>query len=216
MTNTSDANSPSKSTSADTVADAKAALRTRMRTIVESISEEEIQRMSAAISRRLTGAGFFDVASTVMLYLPLPREVDLTCVALRCFQDGKTVCVPRVDWNERRMTAVEILGFEDEFEVRRHGVREPVNGRPVALDEIDLIVVPGLAFDTAGRRVGRGGGFYDRFLSQPLVRSCRAKVCGVCFDSQIIDAAPVEPHDARVDVVATDRRLICTPCRHGA
>lgn len=189
----------------------KAALRDVVRTRLAALSGEDVQRSSAAVCRRLVQADFFQRASTVMLYLPVGSEVDLTCLALRCFQDGKTVCAPRLDWQARHMTAVEIRGLDDRFEQRHHGVREPV-GSPLPVDEIDLILVPGLGFDASGRRLGRGGGFYDRFLSHPLTRERGARVCGVCHDIQIVDAVPSEPHDVVMDVVVTDRRMICAPC----
>lgn len=197
-------------------ANAKAALRAAMRERLGAVPPDDIQRLSAAVCRRIAASGFYAAAETVLMYLPIAQEVDLTPLALRCFQDGKTVCVPRMDWASRHMRAVEIRSLEDEFEQRNCGVREPVSGRAIPVDEIDLVLAPGLAFDTAGRRLGRGGGFYDRFLAQPTLRSAGTKICGVAFDSQIVDRVPVEPHDAPLGVIVTDRRLICAPCRKPA
>lgn len=192
----------------------KETLRERMRELLRALTPEEVQQLSGAAARRIVASPFFRDATTVMIYLPIPGEVDVTSIALRCFQQGKTVCVPRMDWKQRRMTAVEIRGFNDAFEQRRFGVREPVSGRPVPIEEINLVLAPGLAFDTAGRRLGRGGGFYDRFLSMPLERRLTRTTCGVCFDIQIVDTVPTDEHDQKVDVVATDRRLVCAPCRN--
>ncbi len=197
-------------------AQAKAAMRAAMKDRLAQLAADEVQRLSASVCRRVIAAGFFETASTVMMYLPIDFEVDLTPLALRCFQDGKTVCVPRMDWSSRRMTAVEIVSLEDEFEQRRCGVREPVSGRPIPGDEIDLILIPALAYDAAGFRLGRGGGFYDRFLAQPTLRQGGVRLCGVAFDQQIVDEVPHEAHDAIVDAIVTDRRLICAPCRRRA
>ncbi|TVQ61049.1 MAG: 5-formyltetrahydrofolate cyclo-ligase [Phycisphaerales bacterium] len=196
--------------------DLKEPLRETMRERLRALTEEDILRSSNAVARRVVASAFFESASTVMLYLPIPGEVDILGVALRAFQQGKTVCVPRMDWRKRRMTAVEIRTVNDGFEQRQHGVREPASGRPVPIEEIDLVLAPGLAFDAAGRRLGRGGGFYDRFLSQPRDRRSMRTTCGVCFDIQIVDRTPTDEHDQTVDVVATDRRLICAPCRNRA
>lgn len=202
--------------SASTPADAKTQLRAAMRERLSAMAPEEVQRLSAAVCRRIVAAGFFETAETVMMYLPIAQEVDLTPLALRCFQDGKTVCVPRMDWASRHMRAVEIRSLEDEFEQRNCGVREPVSGRAIPVDELNVVLIPGLAFDTAGRRLGRGGGFYDRFLAQPAIRSGGARLCGVGFDSQVVDVVPAEPHDAPLGVIVTDRRMICAPCRRPA
>ena len=86
------------------------------------------------------------------------------------------------------------------------GVREPVTGTVVPLGLIDMIVVPGLAFDRQGYRVGRGKGFYDRFLAQREIQALR---CGLCFHEQLLTAAiPVEPHDMPMNLLVTDREVI--------
>lgn len=189
---------------------AKGALRDAMREMLRDLVPQEAAAMSAAVCRRVSAMECFVAAQTVLVYMPIPGEVDVCPLALRSFQAGKSVCVPRMDWKSRRMHAVEIRGFDDQFEQQRHGVREPIGGAPLPVGEIDLVIVPGLAFDPEGNRVGRGAGFYDRFLSDPgLRRSGRMTIVGVGFDFQMVDRVPTEPHDAKVEAVATDRRLIC-------
>ena len=144
----------------------------------------------------------------VMLYMPLATELDLTPAAISCFQSGQTVCVPRVDWKGRDMVPVEISSFDDEvMEVGEHGVRTPRGGRPLVPHLIDLVIVPGLAFDPSGNRLGRGGGFYDRFLRR-LRRS--ATTVGLAFDVQIIDTVPANDRDFAVTTIVTDRRVCHT------
>jgi len=151
----------------------------------------------------------FENASTVMLFMPLSDEVDLLPLALRCFQMGKTVCVPKVDWKRGDMEAKEVMSFDDHvMEVDEHGVRSPRDGRCVLVSSIELVIVPGVAFDAMGNRLGRGGGFYDRFLKR---LSPTAATIGLAFDQQIIDAVPVDERDIRVDMVVTDRRLTVSP-----
>jgi 5-formyltetrahydrofolate cyclo-ligase len=182
----------------------KSDLRSRMRARLASMSEQERRTASAAACARLMALEAFQQAHTVMLYMPLALEVDLTPVALRCFQTGRVVCVPKVDWKRRDMRPVEIDSFDDNvMEVDEHGLRSPRDGRPVLPTTIDLAAVPGLAFDTSGRRLGRGGGFYDRFLS--TLRST-ARTAGVAFDLQIVDNLPTDTHDIAVDLLVTDRR----------
>lgn len=183
----------------------KSDLRTRMRTLLDDLDETSRHDGSAAACAHLTGLDAFKHASVVMLYMPLAGEVDLTPAAIRCFQDGKTVCVPRVDWKRRDMVPVEISSFDDEvMTTDDHGLRTPQGGRPLVPTLIDLVVVPGLAFDSSGNRLGRGGGFYDRFLRH-LRRS--AATVGLAFDVQIIDCVPADERDFGVDTIVTDRRV---------
>jgi 5-formyltetrahydrofolate cyclo-ligase len=160
---------------------------------------------SAAACTHLTGLDAFHHASVVMLYMPLAKEVDLTTAALSCFRMGKTVCVPRINWKRQDMEPVEVSSFDDEImDIDEHGLRTPASGAPLPPAMIDLVVVPGLAFDPHGHRLGRGGGCYDRFLGR-LRRS--ATTVGLVFDVQIIDAVPADERDMSVDIVVTDRRV---------
>ncbi|MEC9373154.1 MAG: 5-formyltetrahydrofolate cyclo-ligase [Planctomycetota bacterium] len=193
----------------------KKAMRAAMKSRLAEVSPEELHRLSAQACDRLMKSDFFAGARTVMLYLPIPGELDISPVALRCFQTGRTVCAPRVNWEHHRLMPMEIHCLDTGVEVRRHGLREPVEGAPVPLEEIDLVIVPGLAFDVSGNRLGRGGGHYDRFLARPELRSLAVR-CGVCFDFQIVDEAPTLDTDVRLGAVVTDRRSILTPCQNTA
>ncbi len=140
-----------------------------------------------------------------MLYMPLASEIDVTAIALRCFQTNCNVCVPKVNWQRRDMIAVEVNSIDDRnMDTDEHGIRTPKECRPIPPSMIDLIVTPGLAFDARGHRLGRGGGFYDRFLVR--VRNSAVRV-GIAFDFQIIDEVPVDEQDASVDIIVTDRRV---------
>lgn len=193
--------------------DNKEAIRDEMRRRLRSLGTEDAKGWSGQVCSRIAGTSFFARAETLMVYLPIPGEVDITGLALRAFQEGKTVCVPRVDWRAGHMMAVEIRSLDDEFVEEKRGVKEPAGGRSVCSEEIDLVLVPGLAFDAVGRRLGRGGGFYDRFLADPLLRrGGLTTTCGVAFDFQVIEQVPTLGHDMRVDAVVTERRLIRAGC----
>jgi len=94
-------------------------------------------------------------------------EVDTMPLVLKCFQAGKTVAVPTVSWDQRRMLPVEITSLQTGMTTSGHGIREPVGCKPVPVEFIDLVIVPGIGFTRTGFRIGRGMGFYDRFLSLP-------------------------------------------------
>src|SRR5262245_52754894 len=183
----------------------KSEIRARMRAALAAMSDAERQSASAAACTKLTTLEQFDRAGIVMLYLPLPKEVDVTTAVLRCFRQGQTVCVPRVDWTRREMESVEITSLDDRIlDTDEHGVRTPKTGNVIQPGVIDLVVVPGLAFDPHGHRLGRGQGYYDRFLAR--LRPTATSV-GLAFDVQIVDLVPNNERDRRVDMVVTDRRV---------
>jgi 5-formyltetrahydrofolate cyclo-ligase len=183
----------------------KAQIRSRMRSIIRGMSDEQRRIASSNACARLCGLEAFEHAGVVMMYMPLANEIDITPAALRCFQRGKSVCVPKVDWARGEMNPVEITSLDDHvLDCDEHGLRSPKICRPVLPTTIDLVVVPGLAFDPQGNRLGRGGGYYDRFLRRlkPGVTTV-----GLVFDQQIIDAVPAEESDVAVDIVVSDRRV---------
>jgi 5-formyltetrahydrofolate cyclo-ligase len=184
---------------------AKAEIRSAVKERLADMTADERHSASDAACVRVISLDAFRHASVVMLYMPLAYEVDTTSIAIRSFQLGKTVCVPRVDWARQDMHAVEITTFDDRvMQTDAHGIRTPRDGRLLIPGSIDLVVVPGLAFDARGNRLGRGGGFYDRFLTR-LHKS--ATSVGLVFDEQIIDDVPVDDRDIGVDFVVTDRRI---------
>jgi 5-formyltetrahydrofolate cyclo-ligase len=183
----------------------KTDIRARMREGLAAMDDDFRHDTSAAACSHLTSLDAFRHASVVMLYMPLANEVDLTAAAIRCFRTGKTVCVPRVNWKRQDMDGVEVSSFDDEvMAIDEHGLRMPRSGSPLLPTMIDLVVVPGLAFDPHGNRLGRGSGYYDRFLKR-LRRS--STTVGVAFDVQIIDVVPADERDMSVDIVVTDRRV---------
>ena len=117
--------------------------------------------------RRLPGSFLvaspeFLAANVVMLFLSAPLEVDTAPLALRCWQAGKSVVVPKVSWDQRRMLPVEIHSLTAGLATTGPGIREPAGdaGKPIPLNMIDLVIVPGLCFTAAGYRIGRCMGFY--------------------------------------------------------
>lgn len=145
----------------------------------------------------------FRTAQAVGVYMPLPDEVDVSPL-FQCLE--KQLYIPAFD---------EAAGFyrlarlTPELRTGRFGIPEPATPVFAAEREIDLIVVPGVAFDSAGRRIGRGRGFYDRLL--PHYRAARI---GVCFDFQCLETLPAEEHDFPMDGVITEKRILKTAPNH--
>jgi len=189
----------------------KKELRNRIRVKLAAMDAVERHEKSMSICQRLLNLDAFGSAQTVMMYMPLPEEVDVVPVALACFQQGKSVCVPRVNWKRKDMTPIEVQCLNDHgMDLDEHGIRTPRDGEMVLPEMIDMIIIPGLAYDASGNRLGRGAGYYDRFLARVPKRTSKI---GVAFDLQIVDAVPMGERDVHVDFVITERRATKTPCR---
>ncbi len=178
----------------------KQAVRRKLRETLAGMTDPERHAKSVAACRFVISSAEFEAAHVVMLYLSIPTEVDTAPIALRCWQDGKQVVVPKVSWDQRRMLPVEISSLKDGL-TTTGPVREPIAGKPIPLDLIDLVIVPGLGFTPAGYRIGRGMGFYDRFLAQP---GFLGRTCGLSFQEQVIESLPVLDHDVPLGMLVTN------------
>lgn len=181
----------------------KAAMRQELRRQVSAMTPEQRKSASTAITAALVDTPEWQRAQTIMIYLSLPHEVETSGLAYRAWQAGKTVVVPRITSVEKvRMTPVEItsLSESDAGGVRQSlwGLREPAAMKPYPLEQIDFVCVPGLGFSEVGTRIGRGKGFYDRFLCQ---KALLATSCGLAYDEQVREALPVEDRDEPIDML---------------
>jgi 5-formyltetrahydrofolate cyclo-ligase len=182
----------------------KKELRTTLRAKLGAITPEELRTRSAAACRLLCEQPEFRKAEVIMITLSLPHELDTTPLALRAWQDGKRLLAPKVSWEQRRMLPVEIRSLISDVRESPTGIREPVVGIPFPVADIDLVIVPGLGFDAAGNRLGRGRGFYDRFLSHP---DFVGVACALGFEEQFVEKVPVSPHDIPVHMLVTDKTV---------
>ncbi len=180
-------------------------LRKQMRQSLLDMDPMSRYARSLAACKHLTHLKEFVAADVVMIFLSLDDEVDTGAAALAAWQMGKTVCAPKVSWEHHRLTPMEIHSLDTGITTGRHGVSEPEDGQPVPLEMIDLVVVPGLLFDRTGQRLGRGGGFYDRFCAHAEVR---ALTCGLAFADQLVDHLDTESHDHPVDKLVTDEEVL--------
>jgi 5-formyltetrahydrofolate cyclo-ligase len=182
----------------------KSALRKHLREVLAAMPEATRHAKSLAACALITSSREFDAARVVMLYLSSATEVDTAPLALRAWQAGKTVVVPKVSWDQRRMLPTEISSLTTGLTSTGPGIREPIAGMPVPTEFVDLVIVPGLGFTNTGLRIGRGMGFYDRFLAQPDFLGLS---CGLAFSEQIVDDLPVLDHDVPLSMLATDQGL---------
>lgn len=183
----------------------KPQIRKSLREKLEAMSPQDRHLKSAVACGFLIKSPEFAAARVVMLYLSTPSEVDTAPIALRCWQDGKIVVVPKVSWDQRRMLPVELTTLaSDGMTTTGPGVREPIAGKPIPADLIDIVIVPGLGFTPQGYRIGRGMGFYDRFLAQSGFMGIS---CGLAFEDQVVDTIPILDHDMPLSMLVTDRGI---------
>jgi 5-formyltetrahydrofolate cyclo-ligase len=179
-------------------------LRQHFRKLLAAMPPVELQAKSAQVCEKLAGSSEYAKAEIVLVFLSLPTEVDTTPLVLRAWQDRKRVLAPKVSWEQRRMLPVEIRSLSHDLTTTQLGIREPTTGPPIPIALIDLVIVPGLAFDEQGNRLGRGRGFYDRFLAHPEFRGVS---CALVFEEQITESVPANALDVRVDMVVTDQKV---------
>jgi 5-formyltetrahydrofolate cyclo-ligase len=161
------------------------------------------QAASTAAQERLIKLDPFRLARCIVLYSPVQQEIGTDLLFAAANADGKTILYPAVSGNSLRFQRVTRL---EQLVSGSFGILEPCcSAEDRALDEADLIVVPGVAFDLRGHRIGFGKGYYDRCLSR---LSGAPVVAGICHDFQLLDHIPAEGHDIRMQYVVTDKRLI--------
>ena len=174
----------------------KKELRKEIRARKRDIPVDELREMSRLLCKRLLANERLGNASTVMMYYPLGDEVDVTPVIERLAENGKTVVLPQVT-GEAEMVLRRYTGKAD-LQEGAFGIMEPCGEIFSDYETIDVAIIPGMAFDRRGNRLGRGKGYYDRFL--PLLPTRVYKI-GVCFPFQLLDFIPMEEHDISMDTV---------------
>jgi 5-formyltetrahydrofolate cyclo-ligase len=194
--------------SGSTVKEAKAALRREMRARLREMSQEVRAEASLVICQTAANLPAFAKSRCVALFAPLPSEPDVHPLIEEAWAQGKQVVlpsmikygsVPDLDWHE-------VTSWDDVVVPGPFGLREPDPLRcpRVRLAELDCVFVPGLAFDARGHRLGRGGGFYDSFLSRvPATLPC----IGLFFSVQRVECVPREAHDQRLPSIITEDGL---------
>jgi 5-formyltetrahydrofolate cyclo-ligase len=177
---------------------AKQALRDQMRKALKGITAEHRVAASARARLLLETQALWHGAQAVLFFAPMPEELDVWPLLSPALVAGKRVALPRFVAATRSYEARWIL-TEKDVQAGHFGIREPrTYCARVASGELDLILVPGVAFDLAGHRLGRGKGYYDRLLGEMC-----STTCGVAYEEQIVAEVPVGPHDVRLNCILT-------------
>ena len=172
----------------------KTALRREIREKKRAMSIVEIEARSARLGELFAETDAYRKAKTVYGYLPYNQEVRTVPILERAMRDGKKVAVPKVYGDTMRFIYLEDLSRVEKSDM---GIPEPVADEPVADDQTALVLMPGLAFDEAGHRIGYGGGFYDKFLNAEPNHPTVA----LCYDFQMFAHLDTEEFDIPVDLV---------------
>lgn len=175
----------------------KAEIRKRMRELKRAVTPEEKLRRSETVMRGVEQLPEFQRASVVLLYWSMADEVQTHEMVEQWYRQ-KTVLLPCVDGDDLRLR--QYTGPECMVSGELFGIGEPTGEEWTDLAAVELIAVPGVAFDREGNRMGRGRGFYDRLLKS----TPNATKIGLAYDFQMMDAIPTEPHDVKMNLVITD------------
>lgn len=173
----------------------------------DTISPEKRSEKDVFIRQKLFQLPEFNTARAVLFYVSFRSEVETCTIIAEALRKEKTVIVPRVNPIDKVLVLYDLRSIS-ELEKGYMGIPEPRLGqdRLVTLNEVDLVVVPGTAFDRTGKRLGYGGGYYDKLLS------CKHNipVIALAYSEQILDMIPAEDHDVKVDIIVTEHEVIRT------
>jgi len=182
--------------------EAKQAMRTRVAAARDALEPAWRAHASGELVRRIAALPTFAAAKTVLLTAPFRSEWNAAPLIDIAIEAGKVVALPRVDEPARMLQLLRIRDATRDIVIGYRGLREPApDCDRVDLTSIDWVLVPGVAFDRAGARLGYGGGYYDRLL--PLLPARAPRVAGA-FSAQIVDEVPSAPHDITMDTVVTE------------
>ena len=181
----------------------KAQVRAAMRTRLRMVPPDDWKRQAAEVCERVRSLPEWTAARWVGGYVPMRDELDLVPLMREVLASGRRLALPAFDDASGQYGFREIGDWERDLVPGRYGVDEPVSGcAAVPVTWLDFVLVPGLAFDGRGGRLGRGKGFYDRLLASMV-----GVTCGVGGDGQLLPAVPVEAHDIRLNLVAAPNGL---------
>jgi 5-formyltetrahydrofolate cyclo-ligase len=182
----------------------KSALRAKIRAVLKNFPAEKRQKDSEKLCATLKQQVFFQNAGAILFFASLPEEPDLWPLLNEALTGKKLVALPCFDADNQAYRPRRVRDIHVEILSGQFGVREPATTCvEIPLKDLDLVLVPGVAFDLSGHRLGRGKGYYDR-----LLENFTEKKIGIAFDEQLMSAVPAEKKDVRMDLVITPTRCV--------
>ena len=171
----------------------------------DNIHKEEKAVMDKNIIFSLKEKEFYKNSKNIFIYLGFGSEIDTMSYIQDFINDGKHIFIPRIDIKTKKMEAVEITSL-DGLKENKYGILEPDNNKEEFYkNNLELIILPGVAFDHSGRRIGYGGGYYDRYLEDIDKRIIKVSLI---YDFQLLENVPAEEHDIKADYIITETMSI--------
>lgn len=185
----------------------KQEIRDEITAKMKALAADEIAKKNKAIENRLFEFANFLEARIAMLYTPVTNEVDTMDIIKRSYMYNKIIVLPAFNPHQNKITLMKVDDVEKDLVQGPRGNTEPDKNRckSVPFECLDIAVIPGVAMDEKGGRIGTGKGYYDRMI--PELPSTTRKV-GLVFENQIISMVPMEAHDKYVDIIITEDRII--------
>lgn len=185
----------------------KSEIRANISKILDSLSEDDISEKTKNIENRLFDFANFLESKVVLLYINRPNEVNTSRIIKRTYKQNKIVGLPSFDTDKYEMTIYKVDNPDTDLALGWRGILEPDPSRckHIPIDFIDIAIIPGLAFDEKGGRIGSGEGYYDRLIPKLPVTTRKVSLS---LESQVIQQVPMENNDRHVDIIITEDRII--------
>jgi 5-formyltetrahydrofolate cyclo-ligase len=185
----------------------KKELRKKVQVLRDVLDPMQQRLLSDKIAANLWSIPEFDSAETILFFISFRSEVDTLSMISRALEEGRTVCIPCTDMGDKSMVASQIMNMDSDLKMGNYNIPEPREEclRPVPPEQIDVILMPGVAFDPTGGRLGYGGGYYDRFLEKC---SPDCKLIALAYELQIVEHVPCADHDHHIHKIVTEKRII--------
>ena len=173
----------------------------------DALSKEERSEKSAAIMERLFDFANFLEARIVLFFMGYNNEVDTEPMVRKALEVEKVIALPLVNTKKKEIVPFKIDNLDRDIRPGYRGIREPIPERckQIPVQYINLAIIPGVAFDERGGRIGHGMGVYDRFIPQLDITTRKV---ALAFECQIVPQIPMEPHDRYTDIIITEKRII--------
>jgi len=183
----------------------KAEAREKVAEAIAGLSAEEREEKDREIAERFFSLDEFKRAGVVLVYAKMADEVDVDAIAAKAQAMGKKLCYPITDRARREIVLSLVRDVGSDLGPGSYGIREPKARLPVPAVKVDMVIVPGRAFDLEGNRVGRGGGYYDALMSS---EGFRARRCALAYDSQVMERVPHTARDEKIGILVTESRVL--------
>ena len=191
------------------ISNKKKQIRREKLKIRREMTIEEKSNYDKIIKDKFFESSFYKESENIFIYISYDSEINTKDIIMRAIKEGKKIYVPRTEFSTKLMNAVRIENLDNLVECR-YGILEPKKDEPfIDPNDLDLIVVPGVAFDKNGGRVGYGAGYYDRYFKR-INNENKSKIIKLvlAYDFQLIDKVPTDEEDVLIDAVMTEKQFI--------